>query len=92
MLKCREEHRRGQDWIGPELGVPARTVCRVLRRHDVPYLRECGPMTREVIRSSKATANRYERDRPGELVHVDSHRSAACNQRCRRTRRPRCCA
>ena len=71
VLKCRAEHRRGQDWIGPELGVPARTVCRVLRRHDVPYLRECDPMTGEVIRSSKATANRYERDRPGELVHVD---------------------
>jgi hypothetical protein len=28
-------------------------------------------MTREVIGSSKATANHYERDRPGELVHVD---------------------
>jgi len=28
-------------------------------------------MTGEVIRSSRATAHRYERDRPGELVHVD---------------------
>ncbi len=28
-------------------------------------------MTGEVIRSSKATAVRYERDRPGELVHMD---------------------
>jgi len=67
----RREERRGQDWIGPELGVPARTVSRVLRRHGVPYLRECDPLTGEVIRSSKATAVRYERDRPGELVHVD---------------------
>jgi hypothetical protein len=46
----------------------------VLRRHDVPYLRECDPMTGEVIRSSKATANRYERDWPGELVQVDVKR------------------
>jgi transposase InsO family protein len=28
-------------------------------------------MTGEVIRASKATARRYERDRPGELVHMD---------------------
>jgi transposase InsO family protein len=46
-------------------------VARVLRRHQVPYLRECDPLTGEVIRSSKATAVRYEKDRPGELVHMD---------------------
>jgi transposase InsO family protein len=67
----RREERRGQDWLGPELGVAARTVSRVLRRHGVPYLRECDPLTGEVIRASKTTAVRYERERPGELVHVD---------------------
>jgi transposase InsO family protein len=67
----RREERRGQDWLGPELGVPARTVSRVLRRHGVPYLRECDPLTGEVIRASKTTAVRYERDHPGELVHMD---------------------
>mgnify|MGYP001941927465 FL=1 len=71
IVAIRREQRRGQDWIGPELGVPARTVSRVLRRHGVPYLRECDPLTGEVIRASKTTAVRYERDRPGELVHVD---------------------
>jgi transposase InsO family protein len=71
IVAARVEHRRGQDWLGPELGVPARTVSRVLRRHNVPYLRVLDPLTGEVIRSSKATAVRYERKRPGELVHVD---------------------
>jgi transposase InsO family protein len=71
VLALREDERRGQDWLGPELGLPPRTVSRILRRHQVPYLRECDPMTGEVIRSSKATAVRYERDRPGELVHMD---------------------
>jgi len=71
ILTCRAEHRRGQDWIGPELGVPARTVSRVLRRHQVPRLVECDPLTGEIIRASKTTAVRYERDRPGELVHMD---------------------
>ena len=71
ILTARREHRRGQDWLGPELGVPARTVARVLRRHDMPYLRLLDPITGQVIRASKTTAVRYERDRPGELVHVD---------------------
>ena len=71
IVAARVEHRRGQDWLGAELGVPARTVSRILRRHRLPYLPDCDPMTGAVIRSSKATAVRYERDRPGELVHVD---------------------
>lgn len=71
VLALRREQRRGQDWLGPELNMPARTVSRVLRRNAVPYLRECDPMTGEVIRASKTTTVRYERDRPGELVHVD---------------------
>ena len=33
-------------------------------------------MTGVAIRASKATAVRYERDRPGELVHVDVKSSA----------------
>jgi transposase InsO family protein len=71
VLAARTVHRDGPDVLGPKVGVPARTVSRILRRHGVPYLRECDPMTGEVIRSSKATAVRYERKRPGELVHMD---------------------
>jgi len=71
VLAARREHRRGQDWLGPELGVPARTVSRILRRHAVPRLAVCDPMTGEVIRASKTTAVRYERERPGELTHMD---------------------
>ena len=71
VLAARKTHREGQDVLGPRLGVPARTVSRILRRHGVPYLRDCDPMTGQVIRSSKQTAVRYERERPGELVHMD---------------------
>ena len=46
-------------------------MSRILRRHRIPRLAECDPLTGEVIRASKATAVRYERDRPGELIHVD---------------------
>lgn len=71
VLDARSVHRKGQDWLGAELGVPARTVSRILRRHDVPRLCECDPLTGEVIRASKTTAIRYERKHPGELVHMD---------------------
>lgn len=71
VVAARAEHRRGQDWLGPELGIPPRTVSRILRRRQVPRLAECDPLTGERIRTSKATAVRYERDRPGELIHLD---------------------
>jgi len=71
VLDLRRTQRRGQDWLGPELGLAPRTVSTILRRHRVPYLRECDPLTGEVIRASKLTAVRYERDNPGDLVHVD---------------------
>jgi len=71
VLQLRREERRGQDWLGPELGIPARTVGAILHRHRVPLLHTCDPLTGEVIRASKATAVRYERETPGDLLHVD---------------------
>ncbi len=71
VLAARGQSRRGQDFLGRELGLAPRTVGRILRRHHVPYLRELDPMTGTLLRTSKVTATRYERARPGELVHVD---------------------
>jgi transposase InsO family protein len=71
VVAARLEFRRGPDWLGPMLGVAARTVNRILRRHRLPRLACCDPLTGEVIRASKTTAVRYERARPGELVHMD---------------------
>jgi hypothetical protein len=71
ILQLRRRERRGPDWLGAELGVPARTVSRVVARHHMPRLCALDPLAGAVIRSSKATAVRYERERPGELVHMD---------------------
>ena len=71
IIDLRSLERRGPAWIGAELGVPARTVSRVLVRRGQPRLAALDPMTGEVIRASKTTAVRYERSRPGELVHMD---------------------
>ena len=71
IVAARVEHRRGQDWLGAELGLPARTVSRILRRHQLPYLHELDPITGVLIRASKTTGVRYEHDHPGSLVHTD---------------------
>nr|WP_218859121.1 IS481 family transposase [Petropleomorpha daqingensis] len=71
IVELRRQQRRGPAWIGAELGVPARTVSRVLVRRGQPRLAVLDPMTGEMIRASKVTAVRYERSAPGELVHMD---------------------
>ena len=71
IIELRRRERRGPDWLGAQLGVPARTVSRVLARRGLPRLAVLDPITGEVIRASKVTTIRYERQRPGELVHVD---------------------
>jgi transposase InsO family protein len=71
VVACRRAQRRGPAFIAEATGVPERTVSRILRRAGEPVLAACDPLTGQVIRASKATAVRYERDRPGELVHID---------------------
>lgn len=71
ILELRHKQRLGPDEIGHQLGVPPRTVSRVLARHGVPRLSMLDPITGEVIRASKATAVRYEHTYPGSLVHMD---------------------
>ena len=63
--------RRGPVFIADELGLQASTVGRVLRRHRAPLLRELDPVTGTVIRATRRSAQRYEHDHPGALIHVD---------------------
>jgi transposase InsO family protein len=71
IVALRQRERRGPDWLGAELGVPARTVSRVIAGHGLPRLCQLDPITGEQIRASKASTVRYERDSPGELAHMD---------------------
>ena len=52
-------------------GVPARTCARIVARSGLPRLADVDRVTGEVRRRGPATPVRYERERPGELVHVD---------------------
>jgi transposase InsO family protein len=62
ILRARAELREGPHVIGWAVGVAASTVHAVLRRHGVSRLR-ARPSSEEIVR--------YERSRPGELIHVD---------------------
>jgi transposase InsO family protein len=71
VVAAREQLRAGPARITAETGVPARTVSRILARRTVPRLADCDPLTGQPIRASRATTCRYEREVPGELIHVD---------------------
>ncbi|SFF78737.1 leucine-zipper of insertion element IS481 [Actinacidiphila alni] len=64
VCELRQARKLGPARIGPILGMPASTVHRVLTRHALNRLAFMDRPTGEIIR-------RYERDRPGELIHID---------------------
>ena len=71
VLAARSSLRRGRDRVAEATGVPARTVSAILARHRVPLIATLDPVTGQVIRASRASSVRYEKDRPGDQVHVD---------------------
>ncbi|MFD6029064.1 IS481 family transposase [Streptomyces griseoluteus] len=60
----RQSRKLGPARIGPIVGLPTSTVHRILTRHRLNRLAWIDRPTGTVIR-------RYERERPGELIHVD---------------------
>ncbi|MER6331094.1 leucine zipper domain-containing protein, partial [Streptomyces sp. NPDC001034] len=71
VLKARRTLRTGPDVLAERTGVPARTISRILNRHQMPPLAACDPLTGQVIRATRAGSRRYEHPRPGDLIHVD---------------------
>jgi transposase InsO family protein len=63
ILRARRRLKVGPHRLGPELGHPRSTVYGVLRRHGLSRLAHLDRPT--------AAPVRFERERPGELVHVD---------------------
>jgi transposase InsO family protein len=65
VIRLRTKHRWGADHIAHETGLAASTVQNILRAEGMARLESGDRATdREPVR-------RYQRDRPGELVHVD---------------------
>ncbi len=71
VLAARTEHRSGPSDLAARTGVGARTVSRILARAHVPKLWDLDPLTGIRIRASRATERRYERDAPGDMIHID---------------------
>jgi transposase InsO family protein len=64
VCRLRQQRKLGPARIGPILGLPTSTVHRILTRHGLNRLAFLDRPTGQPIR-------RYERSRPGELIHVD---------------------
>lgn len=71
VIEARLRLRVGPERLAYETGVPGRTVTRILRRWGIPYLRDCDPITGEVVRASKSGGTSFERFWPGSLAHMD---------------------
>ena len=65
VVRLRRRHGWGPAVIAAHVGLPTSTCWRILRRYGISRLRDLDPPTRRRIR-------RYEHDRPGSLVHVDT--------------------
>jgi transposase InsO family protein len=70
VLLARIEHHAGPVQLATELAVPASTIGAVLRRWAMPHLADLDRITGELLRT-RATDERYEHPRPGDLLHVD---------------------
>jgi len=71
IIKVRVVRRWGPARIAFLLGLNPATVHRVLVRYRMPRLTDLDRATGQAVRAVRERVHRYERSRPGELVHVD---------------------
>lgn len=71
ILDARTEHHAGPVRLAAVTGVPASTIGAVLNRAGVPRLAEVDRLTGELLRGRRHSDRRYEREQPGDLLHVD---------------------
>lgn len=71
VLEARARLRFGHARLSATTGVPARTISRIMTRHQIPKLAWCDPVKGDLIRASRSTQNRYEHPLPGDLIHID---------------------
>ncbi|WP_114950148.1 IS481 family transposase [Trueperella pyogenes] len=69
IIALRFNRRWGPHRISYHLGIPRSTVGRVLARYQMPLLAHLDQATGLPVRKTRPV--RYERSRPGELIHVD---------------------
>lgn len=73
IIEQRRQHRLGPARIGYRLDIPSSTVWKVLARHGMNRLAWFD-------RPTSGRVRRYEKDTPGELIHVDTKQVAKISQ------------
>ncbi len=71
LLELRRTERLGRDELARRTGVSPSTASRIIARAGLPALHELDPVTGIRIRASRRTRHRYEREQPGDLIHID---------------------
>ncbi len=71
LLELRRTERLGRDELARRTGVSPSTASRIIARAGLPALHELDPVTGIRIRASRRTRLRYEREAPGDLIHID---------------------
>ncbi len=71
VLAARTEHHAGPVRLAAITGIAASTIGAVLVRAGMPRLAEVDRLTGELLRGRRHSDRRYEREHPGDLLHVD---------------------
>jgi transposase InsO family protein len=71
ILAARVRHHAGPVRLAPLLGMAASTIGAVLARAGMPRLADVDRLTGQLLRGRRHSAVRYEREAPGDLLHVD---------------------
>ena len=71
ILAARLEHHAGPVRLAGIVGTAASTVGAVLARAGMPRLADVDRLTGELLRGRRHSDRRYEREHPGDLLHVD---------------------
>lgn len=71
VIALRESDRLNAVELAAAVNVSASTAGRIIARAGLPRLFDIDPISGEVIRASRATTHRYEREHAGDLIHID---------------------
>ncbi len=71
VIRLRKTRRKGAAWIGHQVGLAASTVQAILNRAGL------GRLDRGDRATNSEPVRRYQREHPGELIHVDIKKLAA---------------
>ena len=71
IVAARRAHHAGPVRLATILGIAASTIGAVLTRAGMPRLADVDRLTGELLRGRRHSDRRYEREHPGDLLHVD---------------------